>query len=197
MTTQSNTSTTTSRVGRKPVKLPAGVNVEMKEKVLHIKGPKGTRAVGIHPYVKVQVEEGLLTVLMSGAADAYCRNGTDKKSLKSVPGTTRSKIYNAVHGVTQGYERKLILVGVGYRAQAKGNVLSLTLGFSHPVEFKIPEGITIETPSVTEILVKGTDKQLVGHTAAKIRAHRSPEPYKGKGIKYSDEVIIRKETKKK
>ena len=118
-------------------------------------------------------------------------------AMASIAGTTRAKIYNMVTGVSAGYERKLLLVGVGYKAQSKGKVLGLTLGFSHPVDFKVPDGITIETPIPTEIIVKGIDKHLVGHTAAMIRAIRGPEPYKGKGVRYAGEVIVRKETKKK
>jgi len=112
-------------------------------------------------------------------------------------GTTRALLANMVHGVTKGFERKLTLVGVGYRAQAQGNKLNLTLGFSHPVEHMMPEGIKVETPTQTEIVIKGTDKQMVGQVAADVRAYRKPEPYKGKGVRYSDEVVVRKETKKK
>lgn len=199
MTTQSNTTTTTtkSRVGRKPVVIPAGVNVDIKDRVLAIKGPKGSRSMSIHPYINVTVDNGKITINMDKASKSYCRNGSGKKLLSSIPGTTRAEIQNAVQGVATGFERKLLLVGVGYRAQMKGKVLSLTLGYSHPIEFHVPEGITIETPSLTEIIVKGADKHHVGHTAAKIRAYRGPEPYKGKGIKYADEIIVRKETKKK
>lgn len=197
MTTASNVGSTTSRVGRKPIAIPAGVNVDLKEKVLAIKGPKGTRSLTIHPFVSLQVANDSITIKLDQSSENYTRSGSGKKLLNAIPGTTRAEIHNAVLGVTTGFERKLLLVGVGYRAQVKGHVLALTLGFSHPVEFPIPEGITIETPSVTEIMVKGSDKHLVGHTAAKIRAFRGPEPYKGKGIKYANEIIVRKETKKK
>jgi large subunit ribosomal protein L6 len=122
---------------------------------------------------------------------------TSMDNSDALAGTTRALLNNMVTGVSEGFEKKLQLVGVGYRAQAQGNVLNLTLGFSHPVAFKVPEGITVETPSQTEVVVKGTDKQVVGQVAANIRAYRPPEPYKGKGIKYADEQIVRKEAKKK
>lgn len=189
-------STTTSRVARKPVTIPAGVNVNILETEVRIKGAKGEMTLAIHPDLQIAVENGILNVNVT-KTPRYCRGGSGKKLLNAIPGTTRAKIQNAVDGVTKGFERKLVLVGVGYRAQVKGRNLSLALGFSHPVEFVPPEGITIETPSVTEIIVKGIDKHLVGHTASKIRAIRSPEPYKGKGVRYSDEVVVRKETKKK
>lgn len=186
-----------SRVGRKPVAIPTNVNIKVEGERLAIKGPKGQNNLDIHPYIQVSIEEGQLKVLLREGKDVYCRSGSGMKLQKSIAGTLRAKINNAVYGVTKGFERKLVLVGVGYRAQAKGKVLSLTIGFSHPVEFKVPEGITIETPSVTEIIVKGADKHLVGHTASMIRDIRSPEPYKGKGIRYANEVVIQKETKKK
>jgi len=187
---------TTSRVGRKPVAVPKGVDVKVQGADLVVKGPKGQSTLIVHPTVKVELEDGQINVT-SNAEAGYCRNGTGSKLKRSIVGTIRAKIANLINGVSNGFERKLVLVGVGYRAQAKGDVLNLTLGFSHPVNFAIPAGITIETPSLTEIIIKGIDKHLVGHTASMIRAIRSPEPYKGKGVRYSDEVIILKETNKK
>jgi len=150
----------------------------------------------IHPFVHVEIDGAHLKV-QPNAQDKKNLTGSGVKLYRSIAGTMRAKIANMVHGVTKGYERKLTLVGVGYRAQLKGKVLGLSLGFSHPFDFPIPEGITIETPSQTEIIVKGSSKELVGLTAAKIRAVRSPEPYKGKGVRYAEEVIELKETKKK
>jgi large subunit ribosomal protein L6 len=187
---------TTSRVGRKPITIPAGVEVLLNGHDLSIKGPKGHKVVAIHNFVQVQKDESVLTVRPNDQAE-YCRTGSGSKLKRAITGTTRAKIANIIHGVAEGFERKLILVGVGYRAQTKGNILNLTIGFSHPVNFAIPEGIVIETPSLTEIIIKGIDKHLVGHTAAKIRAFRGPEPYKGKGIRYANEKIVLKETKKK
>lgn len=187
---------TTSRVGRKPIAVPAGVDIKIQGEDLHIKGPKGQTSVPIHPAVLVQMEEGHLQFRLNSKI-GYTRTGSGSRLNKSIIGTARAKIANYVHGVTKGFERKLVLVGVGYRAQMKGKELHLSIGFSHPVTVVAPEGITIETPSQTEILVKGVDKHLVGHIASKIRAMRSPEPYKGKGIRYANEVIVLKETKKK
>lgn len=176
-----------SRVAKNPIALPKGVEANLDGTRLTVKGAKGTLVSDLHPKVQVQVEAGLIKV----ASD---RND---KIVDSLAGTARANINNMVVGVSAGYERKLMLVGVGYRAQSKGNTLSLSLGFSHPVEYEAPVGITLETPTQTEILVKGIDKQVVGQVAANIRAYRSPEPYKGKGIRYSDEEIIKKEAKKK
>ena len=187
---------TTSRVARKPVVIPAGVDIKINGQDIVVKGPKGQTTMLVHPYVKVAMENGHLNV-SSNADSGYKRSGSGSKLTRSITGTTRAKIANVVHGVSAGFERKLVLVGVGYRAQVKGKVLGLTIGYSHPVDFAVPEGITIETPSQTEILIKGIDKHLVGHTASMIRDLRSPEPYKGKGIRYSNEVIVLKETKKK
>lgn len=186
----------TSRVGRKPVALPKGVEVKINGQDLHIKGPKGQLNLHVDQAVTVLVEEGFVKVQPNANA-AYSRSGSGSKLKRSITGTSRAKIANFVHGVSTGFERKLLLVGVGYKAQAKGKELHLTIGYSHPVSIVAPEGITIETPSQTEILVKGVDKHLVGHVASKIRALRSPEPYKGKGIRYANEVIVLKETKKK
>ena len=190
-----STSMSTSRVGRKPIPI-AGVEVKVEGDLLSVKGPKGNFEMSIHPLVQVDIDGSELKVKANTNA-GYTRSGSGGKLRKSIVGTTRAKIANLIHGVTKMFERKLLLVGVGYRAQAKGKILGLTLGFSHPVNFEIPEGITIETPSQTEIIVKGTDKDLVGLVASKIRAYRGPEPYKGKGIRYADENIVRKETKKK
>lgn len=185
-----------SRVGRKPVTIPSGVEVKLQGQELAIKGPKGQFSMPLHPFVAVTIENGEVKV-EENKAGGYCRNGSGSKLLKSITGTTRANIANVVHGVTHNFERKLLLVGVGYKAQAKGDVLSLSLGFSHPVDFNVPAGITIETPIPTEILVKGTDKTLVGLVASQIRSYRGPEPYKGKGVRYANENIVRKETKKK
>jgi large subunit ribosomal protein L6 len=186
----------TSRVGRKPVTIPSGVNVEVTGENVLVKGPKGQLTIPLHPSISLDVEDGQVTIRPNSEV-GYCRSGSGLKLNKSIAGTTRAKIFNMVTGVTKGFERKLLLVGVGYKAQAKGKVLGLTIGFSHPVDFNVPEGITVETPTLTEIVVKGIDKHLVGHTAAMIRDIRGPEPYKGKGIRYANENIIRKETKKK
>jgi large subunit ribosomal protein L6 len=185
-----------SRVGRKPVTIPSGVEVKVQGQELAIKGPKGNFQVSLHPFVEVIVE-GALIKIQPNSDGAYCRNGSGSRLRKAIAGTTRANIANMIHGVTNTFERKLLLVGVGYKAAAKGKILSLSLGFSHPVEFDVPEGITIETPIPTEVIVKGTDKRLVGLVASKIRSYRSPEPYKGKGVRYANEVIVRKETKKK
>ena len=185
-----------SRVGRKPVTIPTGVDVKIQAQEIAIKGPKGHLTLAIHPHVHVTVDKSDIKIT-TRATEGYCRTGSGARLLNAIPGTMRSEISNAVHGVSAGFERKLVLIGVGYRAQVKGKVLSLTVGYSHPVEVIAPEGITIETPSVTEITVKGADKHLVGHVASMIRETRPPEPYKGKGIRYLNEVIIRKETKKK
>jgi len=170
-----------------PVAIPAGVQVTVNGQTLNIKGSKGAVEHVVRDDVAIAQEEGVLRFSP--------RN--DTQASVAMVGTTRALVGNIFKGVTAGFEKKLELVGVGYRAQAQGKVLNLTLGFSHPVKYDAPEGISIETPSQTEILVKGIDKQKVGQVAADIRAYRPPEPYKGKGIKYSDEVIIRKEAKKK
>lgn len=186
----------TSRVGRKPVTIPSGVDVKVQGKEVTVKGPKGQLTIPLHDFVTVTVADGVLNV----APDVSKRKnltGTDKKLFNCIAGTIRANIGNLVHGVTEGFERKLNLVGVGYRAQSKGKVLGLNLGFSHPTEYAVPEGITIETPVPTEIIIKGANKELVGQVASEIRAIRSPEPYKGKGVRYADEHVEIKETKKK
>jgi large subunit ribosomal protein L6 len=176
-----------SRIANKPVPVPAAVQISMAGQQLTVKGPKGTLEQQIHGLVEVAHENGELTF----------RARDESKAANALTGTMRSVASNMVIGVSDGFEKKLELVGVGYRAQAKGNILNLTLGFSHPVDYELPEGITAETPSQTEIVVKGMDKQRVGQVAAEIRGYRPPEPYKGKGVRYSDEVVIRKEAKKK
>lgn len=174
-----------SRVAKKPIALPKGVEFTIQSDSVSVKGPKGTLSIAKPAGIEISVENG--TAQLS-ANDAM---------LVPLTGTLRAILSNMVHGVSQGFERKLELVGVGYRASMQGKDLSLALGFSHPVVFPAPEGITIATPTQTEILVSGADKQRVGEVAAKIRAFRPPEPYKGKGVKYSDEKISLKEGKKK
>ena len=175
-----------SRIANNPITIPSGVEVTISNNCLTVKGSKGELSHEAHPLVNVKQEDNTLVF--------SARNNS--KSATALTGTTRALLQNIVTGVTEGYERKLEINGVGYRAEAKGKVLNLTLGYSHPVNFPIPEGITIETPSQTEIIIKGADKQQVGQVAANIRDYRPPEPYKGKGVKYSDEIIIRKEAKK-
>lgn len=186
----------TSRIGRKPVIVPMGVDVKLIGQELSIKGPKGHQSMTVHPFVHVNLKAGQIDVSLNTANERLV-TGTDKKLRRAIAGTARATIYNIVQGVTQGFSDKLVLIGVGYRAQMKGKVLSLSVGFSHPTDFPVPEGITIETPSQTEIIVKGVNRELVGQVAATIRSIRPPEPYKGKGIRYADEIIVLKETKKK
>ncbi len=174
-----------SRIATKPVEVPKGAEVNVAGRTVSIKGPKGAFDYELHQAVGVEQQDGAL--VFSPASDDDI----------AITGTMRALVSNMLSGVTEGFEKKLELVGVGYRAQAKGKVLNLNLGFSHPVDFEVPEGVTIETPSNTEIVVKGADKQQVGQVAADIRAFRPPEPYKGKGVKYADERILRKEAKKK
>lgn len=176
-----------SRVAKVPVALAKGVEVDLKGNALTVKGPKGTLSLDCNREVEVVNEGSELTV--------KARSGS--RFANAIAGTTRALISNMVTGVSAGFERKLELVGVGYRAQAQGNKVNLTLGFSHPVVYDIPEGVTVETPSQTEIFVRGADKQRVGQVAAELRAYRPPEPYKGKGVRYSDERIVLKEAKKK
>ena len=176
-----------SRIAKAPIKLPAGVEVKINAQDVTVKGAKGELSFSFNSAVNIVVEENVVTTTPNeGAADGWAQAGT-----------ARAIINNMVTGVSQGFEKKMQLVGVGYRAAAKGKTLNLTLGFSHPVDFAVPEGITIETPSQTEIVVKGADKQLVGQVCANIRAYRPPEPYKGKGIRFADEHVRRKEAKKK
>lgn len=177
-----------SRVAKNPVTIPAGVEVKIAGEHFSVKGPKGTLEMKIHPAVEISQDGSELKFALSEKSDV---------SVKAMSGTTRALVNNMVQGVTQGFERKLLLNGVGYRAQAKGQILNLTLGFSHPIDYQLPAGITAETPTQTEILIKGIDKQLVGQVAAEVRGFRPPEPYKGKGVRYADETVHRKEAKKK
>jgi len=173
-----------SRVAKQPISLPKGVELAVGSDNLTVKGPKGTLSIHHLPGVTVTVDNGVAHVTLA--------DGVDDK----FGGTARALLANMVTGVSTGYERKLELVGVGYRAAMQGKSLSLSLGFSHPVVFDAPEGISIETPTQTEVLIKGTDKQVVGQVAAKIRGFRPPEPYKGKGVRYAGEKITLKEAKK-
>ena len=173
-----------SRVAKKPVALPKGVELNVQADRISTKGPKGTLSIAKPAAIDLKVEDGFAVF------------STEDAALVPLTGTLRAILANMVKGVSEGFERKLELVGVGYRAAMAGKDLNLSLGFSHPVLFQTPEGITIATPTQTEIMVSGADKQRVGEVAAKIRGFRPPEPYKGKGVKYAGEVIIRKEAKK-
>jgi large subunit ribosomal protein L6 len=174
-----------SRIGRKPIAVPDGVNVTFDNTVITVKGPKGMLTRELHKDMKVSLEENVITV----------ERPSDNKLHRSLHGTTRSVVANMVSGVTEGFAKSLDLVGVGYRANKNGNKLVLNVGFSHPVEIQPEEGIEFDVPTNTKIIVKGIDKELVGATAAKVRSVREPEPYKGKGIKYEGERILRKEGK--
>jgi len=176
-----------SRVAKNPVEVPKGVEVAISGQAVTVKGGKGSLQRDVHASVKVEQTDNVLTFAPKDGS----------RAAMALAGTTRALINNMVIGVTEGFEKKLQLVGVGYRAQAQGQKLNLTLGFSHPIDYAVPEGVTVETPSQTEVVVKGMDKQKVGQVAAEIRAYRPPEPYKGKGVKYVDEIIVRKEAKKK
>lgn len=176
-----------SRIAKYPVKLPDGVNVNIENQHVGVKGPKGQLEHSAHPFVQVVQEDGELRVQTKSR---------DPKAVAHA-GTTRALLNNMVTGVSQGFEKKLELVGVGYRAQMQGKALNLTVGFSHPVNYPVPDDVTVETPSQTEIVVKGIDKQQVGQVAAVIRGFRPPDPYKGKGVRYANEQIILKEAKKK
>lgn len=176
-----------SRVGKSPVALPEKVEVTIAADRISVKGPLGTLAQQLTSNVKVEKIENHLEIKVND----------NSRQANAISGTTRALIANMVHGVSKGFERKLTLVGVGYRAQAQGDKLNLTLGFSHPVVHQLPQGVKAETPTQTEIIIKGADKQLVGQVAADVRNYRPPEPYKGKGVRYADERIVLKETKKK
>lgn len=176
-----------SRISKEPVQLPKGVEFKHDGNVVTVKGSKGTLSLELNNEVTLSKSDDLLQV----AARSGSRFST------AIAGTTRALLANMVTGVTEGFERKLELVGVGYRAQAQGSKLNMTLGFSHPIVHEVPEGVTIETPSQTEIIVRGADKQKVGQVAAEIRSHRPPEPYKGKGVRYANERVVMKEAKKK
>jgi len=173
-----------SRVAKNPIKLPAGVDINISGSQLNVKGPKGNLELVLNPAVSLNEKDGEYLVKPDG-----------DKNL-AMAGTFRALVNNMVVGVSEGFQKKLKLVGVGYRAQLQGKKLNLALGFSHPVEYTAPEGITIEAPSQTEIIISGCDKQKVGQVAAEIRSYRPPEPYKGKGVRYADERVVRKEAKK-
>lgn len=176
-----------SRIAKAPVNVPAGVEVAVGAGEISVKGPRGELRMHVHASVDVASEDGVVT----------CRPKNGLAGAAAQAGTARSLIANMVTGVSEGFEKKLQLLGIGYRAQMQGSVLNLSLGFSRPVEYPCPRGVSIETPTQTEIVVRGTDKQRVGQTAAEIRAYRPPEPYKGKGVRYDGEIIVRKEAKKK
>ena len=176
-----------SRVADNPVKIVDGVTVDIEGQEVKVDGPKGSLSMTVNALVDLKVEERLVV---------FVPNGNDRRS-EAMAGTSRALLQNMVLGVSEGFEKRLELQGVGYRAQAKGNQVSLQLGFSHPVDYKLPEGISAETPSQTEIVISGNDKQQVGQVCAEIRGFRPPEPYKGKGIRYQGEYVRRKEAKKK
>ncbi|WP_299946508.1 50S ribosomal protein L6 [uncultured Microbulbifer sp.] len=176
-----------SRIANSPIVVPAGVSIDLKGQDIAVKGSNGNLSMVIHGDVTVSQADSQLTFA--------ARNNS--KQAKALSGTTRALVNNMVVGVSTGFEKKLQLLGVGYRAKAAGKKVNLTLGFSHPIDYQLPEGVTAETPSQTEIVLKSSDKQLLGQVAAEIRAFRPPEPYKGKGVRYTDERVYRKEAKKK
>ena len=176
-----------SRIAKEPVELPKGVEYSLSGTTVTLKGSKGSLSMDLNSEVELAHDDDKLAV--------KARSGS--RFASAISGTTRALLANMVHGVSEGFEKKLELVGVGYRAKAQGSKLNLTLGFSHPVEYQVPEGVSVETPSQTEVVVKGIDKQKVGQVAAEIRHFRPPEPYKGKGVRYAGEHIVRKEAKKK
>lgn len=176
-----------SRIAKNPVVIPAGIDIKIDGAKVTVKGSRGELSHTVHPLVSLTIEDNVIHVKW---------DEKDKRA-NALAGTTRAVVDNMVTGVVKGFEKKLNLIGVGYRAQVKGKVLNLTLGFSHPINFNIPDGIEVETPSQAEISIKGCDKQKVGQIAAEIRACRPPEPYKGKGVRYADEHVVRKEAKKK
>lgn len=175
-----------SRIAKYPIELPKGVEIKVDGQEVTVKGSKGQMALTLNDGIELAVEGNVVRI-----ADASIERNA------AMSGTTRALLANLTQGVSAGFERKLELVGVGYRAQAQGKNLNLTLGFSHPVVYELPEGVTAETPSQTEIILKGSDKQVLGQAAAEIRAYRPPEPYKGKGVRYAEEYVRRKEAKKK
>jgi large subunit ribosomal protein L6 len=176
-----------SRIGKRPVELPSGVTASVSGQTVEVKGPKATRSFTATDDVSVALEDNAITVTPRGAS----------KRARQQWGMTRTMIANLVQGSTEGFRKELEITGVGYRAQMQGNTLKLSLGYSHEVDFAVPEGVTVTCPKQTEIVIEGTDQQLVGQVAANIREWRAPEPYKGKGIRYKDEYIFRKEGKKK
>ena len=175
-----------SRVAKSPISILDGVNVELLDNVVNVKGKLGELSFELPESISIEIEDSTISVKYNG----------DIQSSVALGGTTRSLINNMILGVSSGFEKKLELKGVGYRAKASGKLLELTLGFSHPVKYQLPEEVNVETPSQTEIILKSHNKQILGQAAAEIRAFRPPEPYKGKGVRYADEVIIRKEAKK-
>jgi len=176
-----------SRIANYPVAIPSGIQVTQSGAKISVKGPKGSLEHEIHPLVKVTQEGSLLKF----------KRTNDSALARAVSGTTRALVNNMVTGVAKGFEKKLTIIGVGYRAAVQGKKLNLTLGYSHPIVYEIPNGISIEAPDLTNLVIKGADKQMVGQVAAEIRAYRSPEPYKGKGVRYVDEKVAKKEAKKK
>lgn len=176
-----------SRVGKSPIEVPEKVEVTLASGEISVKGPLGTLTQRLTPVVEIEKQDKTLLFKPAG----------NSRQANAMSGTTRSLVANMVTGVTKGFERRLTLVGVGYRAQAQGDKLNLTLGFSHPIVHPMPKGVKVETPTQTEIVLKGMDRQVVGQVAAEVRAYRRPEPYKGKGVRYTGEQIVRKETKKK
>lgn len=176
-----------SRVAKSPVVIPSGLNVDLKGQDISVKGKTGSANLAVHDSVEVKLEDNVLSF--------SARDGSNAS--KAMSGTVRALVNNMVVGCSTGFQKKLVLNGVGYRAKASGKVLNLTLGFSHPIDYALPEGVKAETPSQTEIVLSSSDKQLLGRVASEIRAFRPPEPYKGKGVKYEDEYIRRKEAKKK
>ena len=176
-----------SRIAKYPIPVPSGVEVQLGSELISVKGPKGQLTMVPNPLVKIDRDGDELKVAVQG----------EGQNAVAMAGTMRALVNNMVTGVTNGFEKKLSIVGVGYRAQAQGRKLNLTLGFSHPVVYEVPEGVDVETPTQTEIVIKGADKQKVGQVAAEIRSYRPPEPYKGKGVRYSDENVVRKQARKK
>lgn len=176
-----------SRIAKYPVPLPSGTEATITAAAITVKGPLGSLSQSLKGDVEIKLDNNQLTFAAANSS----------RHSKAMSGTLRAIVANMVHGVSKGFERKLTLVGVGYRAQAQGDALNLSLGFSHPVVHKMPKGVKAETPSQTEITIKGIDRQQVGQVAAEVRAYRPPEPYKGKGVRYADEVVTLKETKKK
>jgi len=180
-----------SRVAKSPITIPDGVEVSQSGEILTVKGKLGEMNMNVHSSVTINNSDNVLTFLPAETSK------DEEKNAWAQAGTVRANTFNLIKGVTEGWEKKLTLIGVGYRAQVRGKVLSLTLGFSHPVNYDLPEGVSAETPSQTEVVVKGIDKQKVGQAAAEIRAFRPPEPYKGKGVRYTNEQVVRKDAKKK
>lgn len=176
-----------SRIAKAPVAIPAGVDIKLSEGQISVKGKQGELSLDVHHFVEIKQEDGKLN---------FTPKGNDRNAM-AMTGTFRSLVNNMVTGVSVGFEKKLILQGVGYRAKASGNSINMNLGYSHPIDYSLPNGVKAETPSQTEIVIRGADKQQVGQVAAEIRAYRAPEPYKGKGVRYADEYVRRKEAKKK